>query len=1257
MNNRVPTTSGRAIKPQRVLIAFGAMLLFSLPTSDAQVCPEASPPETHGSTELETFATGPDSSSVSWNAGNSALELTLSSGSLQPTGYTQQARYQCSAFGDFDSDGFPDLIVGEANSSGGGVNRVRLHLNKTHEMTACPGADCDSDGVDRAYNFGTNQYDPPLPDTVARRPKFTPSTTLFDLGNRLSNNKFVSVHCRIQSGDFNGDGNLDVASFRKDGTTAIEEETRLYFGDGTGGFRLGTGYGPDGSGGYTNMLVAAQTHNDVGCHNGTTPSVYADDYNGDGWLDMVFVNASDCNPNTRGKIMVMINDCPEPYSGSVCSRDPRFTSQLLFTLPNDNSYFTAFSSTRRGVSSIHVADVSGDGIEDMIMVSKSSPETVLVFGQPGIPKWDFSNPQKIVGPGEGTGVGLGDFDLDGDIDFVFGTEGQGNVVGRGECFEVDANNDGIPEGMSCLPGNRNDHGHYTYVFDNTGNAAAPFEEGWMESLPNAVTASGSLTANAPGLIDWDIVLAFDYDLDSYNTIDAFLNEGSGTGVKDIIANRFNASGYATCGYVASGPLSLGALSTADLSIDSAVVTPTPAPNLPGDSTIQFEASNDGGTTWSVMSDCDGAAPAGPDYCVTFSTVGTDVRWRAQLCATSDNTQTPQLFGVDASFGYSVADVHFTAGVVVSDGVALAGGYKQPKNIGRFFASNAGLTTTYFELGALIDAMADSTRDIYVAYTDSELMDLTSANASTTNLQSGLGTTGTTETDRLVTWFRDSRFGEGASATRLGAILSSTAAVATPPVNPYWYNLATSADKSVVDAFITSTSTRATVGYFGSMDGMLHAFDLNVSGGTATGAERWALIPNAVANACLSDEAAMNADNPPDNYPDGSPTLADVVFADNSMHTVLISGMGSGGRSVYAVDVTDPDAPDALWEIYPGGSGSDGAGFSKSKPVIARLNVGGTTRFAVILATSEQSGQVNRGRRIFAYDVETGATLWRFQSADNCYITTDIMAYETDDAGELGTPAKDGYVDFMIAGDSCGNLYKLDPNIDDGSWIESTTGKMGIGSIDSGTDVDSKDVQLFFSTSSTSGAIGATRPIGGTIGAVEQSDGRLVLYFGTGGVVSYPGNQVNEFYAVYADDGSIRDKITGSCTSAPVRCEKFYGGVVVTNEQVLLSRATDPYNAGGVCDEGSSVLEGFTLNSLGTSTFSQTVAGGASVSGLYGDSGAIYTTTMGGNLIRIGNTSAPNAGDGGSVGGGGSSGGGGAGVTGAALGVFGWRQVQ
>ena len=97
-------------------------------------------------------------------------------------------------------------------------------------------------------------------------------------------------------------------------------------------------------------------------------------------------------------------------------------------------------------------------------------------------------------------------------------------------------------------------------------------------------------------------------------------------------------------------------------------------------------------------------------------------------------------------------------------------------------------------------------------------------------------------------------------------------------------------------------------FVGSNDGMLHALDAE------TGTELFSYIPGTV----LSELRELAKPNYPHRYyVDGQVTIRD-AYIDGSWRTILVGGLGAGGRAIYALDVTDPENfdpdSDVLWEL-------------------------------------------------------------------------------------------------------------------------------------------------------------------------------------------------------------------------------------------------------------------------------------------------------------------------------------------------------
>ncbi|MEZ4400608.1 MAG: hypothetical protein R3B06_11350 [Kofleriaceae bacterium] len=319
-------------------------------------------------------------------------------------------------------------------------------------------------------------------------------------------------------------------------------------------------------------------------------------------------------------------------------------------------------------------------------------------------------------------------------------------------------------------------------------------------------------------------------------------------------------------------------------------------------------------------------------------------------------------------------------------------------------------------------------------------------------------------------------------------------------------------------------------------------------------------------------------------------------------------------------------PTPLWNQVPGEAE---AGQATSKPAVARVLIAGTEKFLAIaasgIANDNSAPPYTKGRVVAAYDANTGRLLWRFQT--QCPVTSDPVVIETND--ESGT-TYNGFIDRALFADACGYVYKVDPAKDlDGGWNDNTG--LGAIAIDPATTVTasgstSTAQYALFSTRLTPGALGADRPIAGTMAVSVDATTRAVAFFGTGGIESYSPTETNEFYAVYVDTGELRSKMAGDCTSAG--CEKFYGGVLATTSDVVMTRTVDPLVGTNTCDTGTSKVAVLSLNADTDGSFieesTQSVAS-AAVGSIYGQGGAIYFATLSGEVVRIGTPRAANAG--------------------------------
>jgi|GEM_PF-1595250 len=1189
-------------------------------TGSDLVCPETSPQNAFNGAALDEATSpsftagvgGKDGVVFDASTGVGKLRLQRRGGSFRSANVAISGNAVYGSPGDFNNDGWMDFAGSrEFNST------VDIYINRSYE------------------NLPVDWDDP---DDILD-PKFNRDVTLsIPYGNRFN----------AAAGDFNGDGWDDVM-WAGSGSNNYVNNVSLFLNKGA----------LDSSGNPTfhSRVSALSNPADMGILRWSTQAVVGD-FNGDRKLDVMVGSSNDSNGNHWVRIFYnqcnLVNplppdvpDAPEPLP---CANTPTFTLGKEF-----GGFKLGGKST---VASYE--DFTGDGIRDLVVSSPNASSTaskrLRLF--PGITggdiSYDAADVQSLDFIGASTATMAADFSLDGKMDLIAATD------------NWSYNNSSVSGGM----------GGYAFYYQNDGTDT-PFSGGVDQTLTrnNQEVVSGS----GSKIYDYDVGFTFDYDNDPDSTPDVFIADGNHSANFYILANRV-VSEYVDCGDAASGTLDLATMGLDDTEMVVTAARLKPTYTLNGGS-ITFYLSNQIPQNWVEATDCgDGSG----DVCAQFDRpIGREVQWKATMCANQFNTTTPELTGMQVKFDYSKASIQYRAGVVVSDGVAYTGGFRQPGERGHMFATDAALDGVYWDAAEKLDAMADSARNVYTTTTNGKtLIAFKTSEADNADLQETLLTADADQTRALIDWVRSKRFGVGnvgIDKSRHGAVETSTAAVLAPPGKPFFYNYLKGSELTASDQFQTAHANRPVLVLYGSKDGMIHAVYNNpedINGDARNGEEAWAVVPPGTASGMLTDytTTVANGELQVSSYPDGSPTLADVMFSDGSFRSVMIVSSGNGGRTVFAMDVTDTvdedgnvsSPPKPLWSIQPG---NNGAGLGHSKPAIIRVKIGNQTRFLAIMATGIDPVSGGKGRRVWAVDVETGSRVWQFNA--RCPVTSNVVAFETDDTLEFNGPTLDGYIDRVVFADNCGYVYKLDPGVDVGNgWNNSANyGSIPVhakGNGDAWTDGDGNQVYALFSTKDTTDALNARRPIVGTLGARIDSTDRVVLYFGTGGLESYDPTRQNGFFAVYADTGAVRSKELGTCTDG--RCEKFYGGVVVTTEQVVTTRTTDPEVGTGACDVGSTVLTAFDVNGDPETTdflssFSIAI-GSAVVSSLFGHAGAIYTSSVSGNAIRVGTPRAATAGEdsangiSGANGGTGESdeGGGGGGGQSSRFTVVGYRQV-
>ncbi|WP_029655205.1 PilC/PilY family type IV pilus protein [Marinobacter daepoensis] len=232
---------------------------------------------------------------------------------------------------------------------------------------------------------------------------------------------------------------------------------------------------------------------------------------------------------------------------------------------------------------------------------------------------------------------------------------------------------------------------------------------------------------------------------------------------------------------------------------------------------------------------------------------------------------------------------------------------------------------------------------------------------------------------------------------------------------------------------TSTPQDVTI-FYGDNQGYLHAID------GSTGSSIFAFMPKellanqaTIMNGTAATEKVYGMDGSVvswvhDDNRDG------VISAGGKDKFYIYSGMRRGGRSYYALDVTNRNNPELVWSIS-GGSGAFGElGQTWSTPVKTKVNIGGKLYEALIFAGGYDPDQDTAGvrqaddigRAVYIVDAETGDLLWwAGGSSSTANLKLPEMQYSIPASPKVLDVNGDGLADQIYVGDVGGQIFRFD----------------------------------------------------------------------------------------------------------------------------------------------------------------------------------------------------------------------------------------
>lgn len=295
---------------------------------------------------------------------------------------------------------------------------------------------------------------------------------------------------------------------------------------------------------------------------------------------------------------------------------------------------------------------------------------------------------------------------------------------------------------------------------------------------------------------------------------------------------------------------------------------------------------------------------------------------------------------------------------------------------------------------------------------------------------GLGISNDGRGQARVNYVRGSDSNEGTQSNDfrprrsiIGDIINSSPVIVGPATNiPYLMDRIDGNPGEYLD-FVRASINRPELAYVGANDGMLHAIftgdreDDNGQPVFTGGRQAFAFIPSAV----IPNLPRLTGQNYVGGghrfFVDGTPVVRDVYF-DNAWRTVLIGTLRAGGKSVFALDITNPGLDGSgvklLWEISNQDADFTDLGYSFARPEIARLHSG---QWGVLLGNGYDS--VDGKAVMYVIDIATGSRLAALEVDDGSDSPNGLSSVRGADNNS------DGIVDYAYAGDLQGNLWRFD----------------------------------------------------------------------------------------------------------------------------------------------------------------------------------------------------------------------------------------
>lgn len=248
------------------------------------------------------------------------------------------------------------------------------------------------------------------------------------------------------------------------------------------------------------------------------------------------------------------------------------------------------------------------------------------------------------------------------------------------------------------------------------------------------------------------------------------------------------------------------------------------------------------------------------------------------------------------------------------------------------------------------------------------------------------------------------------------------------------NYADNSETAPYSEFKQSNINRQPLVYVGANDGMLHGFSAD------TGEELLAYMP------CNSEiyENISYFSQPFYKhrfFVNATPTVSD-AFINRFWYTILASGLGNGGKSIYALNITEPKDfiyPTQTRSIHVlnfSNRDSDDVGYIHGSPIIAKVKKDDKNhQWAIIFGNGYNSSTPTTGSGKAALYILffTGPLFGGNAMAwveNQSFIKIPVGVGDRNNPNGLSTPYafdinEDGIIDYVYAGDLQGNMWRFD----------------------------------------------------------------------------------------------------------------------------------------------------------------------------------------------------------------------------------------